>query len=438
MVGRGPITDLQGWPINKFLLYIAGKMPKIVSGGKYNKKYNEETINKALEAINAGLPVREAARRFNIPRATLQFRRSNKFVKTTLGPSPILTSDEEIILVNWITENHKRGFPRRKEDIQESVKEYLDKNPRDNPFVNNRPGEVWYKAFLRRNPHISERTGEAVTAASGNLSEQDIRKWFGGIQEYLQSKGWQSILENPDRVLNADETCFNLCPKNSKVLAPKGAKNVYEIEHAPSKSTLTVMFAFTASGNVTPPMIVYPYKRLPQNVGKSVPDGWGIGLSDTGWMKSEVMFDYIKNVLHPNLQKIGTTFPVILFLDGHSTHLTYELSCLCVELEIILICLYPNATRILQPADVAAFKPIKNSWKKAVIEWRRSHPLETLTKEHFAPVLKIVVDKVSKSETIIKNGFRATGLYPWNPAAIDFSKCLGGQNERKLIEKKNK
>ena len=97
-------------------------MPKIFDG----EKYNEETITRALEAINSGLPVREAARCFNIPRATLQFRGSNKFVKTTLGPSPILTSDDEKILVNWITENHKRGFPRRKEDTQESVKEYLD------------------------------------------------------------------------------------------------------------------------------------------------------------------------------------------------------------------------------------------------------------------------------------------------------------------------
>ena len=69
----------------------------------FEEKYNEETINQALEAINSGLPVREAARRFNIPRATLQFRRSNKFVKTTLGPSPILTLDKEKVLVNWIT-----------------------------------------------------------------------------------------------------------------------------------------------------------------------------------------------------------------------------------------------------------------------------------------------------------------------------------------------
>ncbi|XP_030767168.1 uncharacterized protein LOC115890944, partial [Sitophilus oryzae] len=403
-------------------------MPKIISGEKYQKKYDEENLQKALREVYNGLPLREVARRFGIPRATLQFRRSQKFVKTSFGPNPILSYDEEKILVKWISENHKRGFPCRKENIQESVKEFLDKNPRENPFVNNRPGEAWYKAFLRRNPEITIRTAEAVTAASANVSENDIRRWFTQIEEFLQEKNLMDVFQDPDRIMNADETCFFLCPKNTKVLAPKGARNVYEMEHASSKTTLTVMFTFRASGKVTPPMIIYPYKRLPMNVAKSIPGEWGIGLSDTGWMKAEIMCDYIENVLYPHLKNSNTTFPVILFLDGHSTHLTYKLSCLCKRLEIVLICLYPNSTRLLQPADVAAFKPIKNGWKKAVIEWRRDHPLESLTKEHFAPVLKLAIDRCAKSQTI-KNGFRATGLYPWDVNSIDFFKCLGGQNK---------
>ncbi|KAI4455651.1 hypothetical protein MML48_9g00000107 [Holotrichia oblita] len=255
------------------------------------------------------------------------------------------------------------------------------------------------------------------------------------MEDYLTSKGFREILDHPTRVMNADETCFHLCPKNNKVLAPRGARNVYEVEHASSKATLTVMFTFTASGQVTPPMIVYPYKRLPTNIAKSVPPGWEIGLSHTGCMKMDVMCDYIENILHPYLKNIGTIFPVILFLDGHCTHLSYKLSSLCVKLQIILVCLYPNATRIMQPADVAAFKPIKNGWKKAVVEWR-THPLETLTKEHFAPVLKLAVERSAKIETI-KHGFRASGLNPWNPDAIDFSKCLGGQNKAPHSTSKN-
>jgi hypothetical protein len=51
----------------------------------------------------------------------LQFRKGQKYVKPAFGPNPILSNDEEQIVVTCIFENHKRGFPRRKEDVQESV-----------------------------------------------------------------------------------------------------------------------------------------------------------------------------------------------------------------------------------------------------------------------------------------------------------------------------
>lgn len=50
---------------------------------------------------------------------------------------------------------------------------------------------------------------------------------------------------------------------------------------------------------------------------------------------------------------------VILFVVGHKSHMSYHISELCTELGIILTAQYPNATRILQPADVNAFKPLK-------------------------------------------------------------------------------
>lgn len=402
-------------------------MPKVRDGTNYNKKYTEDVLQKALESIKNGMGVREASRTFKIPRATLQFRKSSKFKKPNCGPNPVLTAEEENLLVEWICENHRKGFPQRKVDVQASVKNFLDKNPRPNPFLNNCPGDGWYKAFLRRHPSITARTSEAVTSASSAVSEADIRKWFREIEIYLQSKGYDNILRDPCRILNGDETNFQLCPKLKKVLAPKGTKNVYEIEHAPSKTTLTVMFTFAASGIVTPPMIIYPYKRIPVNVLESVPDKWGIACTESGWMKAHIFYEYISNVLYPSLKEQNVQFPIILFLDGHCSHLTFQLSELCSRLDIVLICLYPNATRILQPADVAAFKPIKDGWRKSVQDWRRDNPNCTLTKDKFAPILKKVVDNYIKPETISR-GFRACGLYPWNADAIDFSKCLGKNN----------
>lgn len=161
------------------------------------------------------------------------------------------------------------------------------------------------------------------------------------------------------------------------------------------------MFTFSASGEICyPNMIIYHYKRIPQDIVNSVPPNWGVGHSDSGRMKSEVFYEYIEHIFHPFLIEKGIKLPVILLVDGHKSHLTYQLSQLCSDLNIILIALYPNSTRILQPADVAAFHPLKSSWKKGVFE------------------------KTVKPDTLI-NCFKACGLFPWNPDEIDYMKCLG-------------
>jgi hypothetical protein len=76
-------------------------------------------------------------------------------------------------------------------------------------------------------------------------------------------------------------------------------------------------------------------------------------------MTCEVFYEYITNIFHPFFVSQGVIFLVVLFVDDHKSHLTYELSVLCNKLKIEIIALYPNATRILQPADVVVFRPVK-------------------------------------------------------------------------------
>lgn len=190
------------------------------------------------------------------------------------------------------------------------------------------------------------------------------------------------------------------------------------------------MFTFSADGDICCPMVVYPYQRIPEKIANSVNPSWGISRSDNGWMTSETFYQYIQNVFHPHLISKNVTFPVILFLDGHKSHLNYELSILCNQLQIEVIALYPNATRILQPADVSVFRPVKMAWRQGVREWHEAHPGDVLSKLTFAPLLEKVLDTSITSQLLI-SGFRACGLYPFDPNAIDFSECLGIKSEEK-------
>lgn len=168
-------------------------------------------------------------------------------------------------------------------------------------------------------------------------------------------------------------------------------RNVYDIEHANSKENITVLMTFSAAGHVVTPLIVYPYLRIPNDIRETIPDGFAIDKSENGWMNTDVFCDFIKNTFYPDLVKQNVDFPIVLFVDGHKSHVSYRGSELCEQLNIILVCLYPNATRTQQPADVSVFKPVKSGWGDAVLTWKRQNPEKILTKVRFARMLKIVV-----------------------------------------------
>jgi len=59
------------------------------------------------------------------------------------------------------------------ENIQASVKHFLETSGLQNPLHDNVPGQEWYKSFLRRHSELTERYPEAVTAASSHVTEKD-------------------------------------------------------------------------------------------------------------------------------------------------------------------------------------------------------------------------------------------------------------------------
>ncbi|KAJ8927279.1 hypothetical protein NQ314_020282 [Rhamnusium bicolor] len=205
---------------------------------------------------------------------------------------------------------------------------------------------------------ISVREAEGISKARAVVTEESIRSWFKDLNEFLDKNHCKEIMKNPQRVFNGDESGFMLCPKTGKVLAPRGWKNLYQIKMGNDKENLTVLVVFNASGRICPPLIVFLYIRPPKKIDK-MPDDWVLAKSDTGWMKSEIFFEFVCNDFHNWLNKNGIKRPVILFIDGHKSHMTLALNQFCEDNGIILYALPPNTTHILQPADVSVFRPLK-------------------------------------------------------------------------------
>lgn len=79
-------------------------MPKI-------PQYTKEALDEALGKINTKtMSLRAVAKRYNIPRATLQFKLKNPTSKSQFGPTPYLTSEEENTIEEWLVKMARKAF----------------------------------------------------------------------------------------------------------------------------------------------------------------------------------------------------------------------------------------------------------------------------------------------------------------------------------------
>lgn len=278
------------------------------------------------------------------------------------------------------------------------------------------------QAFLKRHSDISVRVPERVSKARASITEKDIRTWFTDLENNLKFLGVEDVLKDPTRVFNTDETCIQLAPSTGKVIGETKWRNIYEVAPGAEKSTLTFLGTFSASGEMPTPMIIYPYQRLPKDIGERVPDDFLIGTSESGWMRSETFYEFMANAFIPWVDDNGIKKPVILFIDGHKTHVSLQVSALCEERQVILYLLPPNTTHILQPADVGAFRPLKHYWRQEVKDFQNENPNSVVRRRDVAPMIKKALSKIPK--TAIVNGFRACDLCPLNPDNVDYAKCL--------------
>ncbi|XP_055373588.1 uncharacterized protein LOC129606961 isoform X2 [Condylostylus longicornis] len=400
----------------------------------------KDTGNKtgaALEDIrNNKISIRAAAEKYGIPRSTLHDKLKGKTPEgpTTRGPDPVLTKDEELQIAEWCGKLSKCGFPLQVDDLLNTVEQILKHTGRANPFKNGRPGRTWLRGFFRRNPGLSLKEAENITKGRAVVTEEYIKKWFQDLSIFLESISQTTLLNDPRRIINGDETSFSLCPKTGKVIAPKSYKNVYQIQTGNEKETLTVLFVCTADGKVLPPMVIFPYIRPPKEVVDSVPQNWFLGRTESGWMRSETFFEYVANCVNVWIEKQNIPRPVLFFVDGHKSHLTMELSTFCDENGIILYALPANTTHIMQPLDVSVFKPLKTGWKETVRNWQSKNFGVALTKKTFCPLLEETINQNQNLSTSIINGFRKCGLSPFDPNSIDYSKCVKNNIERVLSE----
>lgn len=321
------------------------------------------------------------------------------------------------MLEDWLVEMANIGYGRSKQELQLAVKKIMEKDKRKNPFTNNMPGRKWVRSFLKRHPKLSVRqSGPLPVSRALGCSKDILDKWFCDFEVFLNQ---HDLLNKADRIWNADESGFPLQQRGGKVMTSRGAKTVYSISSS-SKQQITTLACINAAGQAIPPMHIFPGQRFRSNPLEGSVHGAYLGRSPSGWMDSELFHGWLRNHF---TNSIPPARPVVLLLDGHSSHINLDTARYAKEEGILLYCLPPHTTHVLQPCDVGFFKPMKTNWNKQVTKYVCATSGGQVDKFTFARVFREAWDETIKPATLI-NSFKRAGICPLNRGAISNDKIL--------------
>ena len=249
-----------------------------------------------------------------------------------------------------------------------------------------------------------------------------LNHWFNTILLYPKLAEL-NLLDSPDSIYNVDEVGFPLSDGPRFVLARRGDKTPQSLLGGSGRENITVQVCGSVTGEILPPYIVYKGKKLMHDTTRGGPKGARYTVSLNGWMTTDTFLDWFESVFLPSIP--DRTKPTVLIVDGHSSHVAFQVRQLAVANNVTLLKLPPHTTHILQPLDVGLFKGAKEAWRGIVADHTRRNRCN-IRKSEFPGLLQILWKDGIKSNSLV-SGFKKCGPQSVSPKATMPSEPFAAQ-----------
>ena len=371
------------------------------------KQWSEEVMVKAVNAVlNDGMSVRRAAIDYDIPKSTLGDRVSGRVIPgSTSGPKKLLTEEEEGELVAFVRRCATIGYPKSRKDLMSLVQKIMEIKGIQHQISNG-----WWMAFCKRHPNLTLRAPVALSQARAVATDGEVMDNYFDLLEKTMIE--YDLLGKPGQVFNMDESGFPLNPKSPKGIFEVGTQNAAAVTSG-NKAQITVLACVSAAGHCLPPMVIFDREKFPMELANGEIPGTIYGFSSNGWIDQGLFEKWFTNHF---LRYVPSVRPLLLLMDGHSSHYHPYTIQKAAEEEVILFALPPNTTHITQPLDKGCFGPLKAKWAEVCHEYITDYPGKVVNRFCFSRLLHKAWIAMSASNIIA--GFRTTGVYPISRNAL--------------------
>ena len=373
------------------------------------RTWKHEQMEKAFAAVEKGTSIRKAAELYGVPRSTLHDRVSGRVeLGCKPGKKPYLTIEEEEEVVSFLLKCAKIGYAHTRKEVIALIQRIAESKG-----VSQSVSSGWWTRFSQRHPDLALRTAMPVSYARAMANDPDvINRYYDILEETLIEN---KLFNEPHRLFNCDETGLPLNPKPLKVVDAKKAKNPSYLTGG-DKSQVTVLACTNATGMVLPPFVIFDRQTLnPQMTIGDVP-GTLYGLSTNGWITQDLFNEWFHRHF---LLYAPSERPLLLLLDGHSSHYCPDFIRTAAASQVIVFVLPPHTTHLTQPLDKSAFSALKVAWRQVCHEFAVKNPGRVVSRYDFSNLFCETWGNAMTIKTVT-SGFRVTGVYPFDRKAITF------------------
>jgi len=260
------------------------------------------------------------------------------------------------------------------------------------------------EGFLKRHPELTVRVASLIKRGRARVSHNDVNEFFNRFEKVMEG-----VL--PANIFNYDETAMQDNPGCQKALFQRGCKYPEQIQDH-SKTSVSVMFCASATGNMVPPYVVYKAGNMYRSWMKGGIKGSRYTVTTSGWFDGFTFSDWFHSSFLPHVRRLPGK--KVLIGDNLSSHITMEVIDSCRTNNIEFVCFPPNSTDKMQPLDVGYFRSLKGKWREQLRKYAKEDPSQRLLdKVRFPAMLKEVVEALD-TEVLMENAFTRCGLVPLN------------------------
>jgi len=389
-----------------------------------NVELEERNIQEAINEVKDGKCAKRAAEDNGVKYTTLYYRL--KKLKTPEGEwipqiepkfnskytvNQVFSQVQESLLVEYIIKCSKINYGLTCKQIRKLAYDYSLKSNIKVPKAwseNCIAGIDWLLGFMKRHPSLSIRKPEKTSLARAtSFNKNNVLMFFD-----LYEKALRKCPVSSDRIFNVDETGVSTVLVPPNVVAQKGTKQEGKCVSAERGPMITIVITVSATGQVVPPVFIFPRARLSDSLMVGAPIGsLGLDSPTSAWINSNLFVKVLEHIKKTTRCTIDDK--IILLMDNHESHCSFEVVKYAKDNGIVLVTFPPHTTHRLQPLDVGVLGPFKSKVKIAQNDWMTNNPGKTL-KIHDLPNLVKEPFQLSFNLRNITSAFSKTGLWPFS------------------------